>query len=289
MKTQLRAFTAVSLLIVVSTYLLLVRTGVGQRWDDRAYLGGLLASQSTRQDLTAILHRISIPSIALALIAVVAIGFARRRPRDSLITAGAIVGSILTAEILKRVLPRPDLAADLNALVNDSNRENFPSGHATIATAFALGFILISSPALRGIVTLGALLFTAFVPMAAVAAGWHRPSDALGGIALAAGWLGLAALVIVQDAETSADPPPVPPLRRLITLCLVVLGTAVLGTLLWVWLGSLTDIPVTHGGKAFIIGEALIALLAVTVVGTFSRICPELDSRPLARRDDVHA
>lgn len=279
MKTQLRAFTAVSLLIVVSTYLLLVRTGVGQRWDDRAYLGGLLASQSTRQDLTAILHRISIPSIALALIAVVAIGFARRRPRDSLITAGAIVGSILTAEILKRVLPRPDLAADLNALVNDSNRETFPSGHATIATAFALGFILISSPALRGIVTLGALLFTAFVPMAAVAAGWHRPSDALGGIALAAGWLGLAALVIEQDAETSTDPPPVPPLRRLFTLCLIVLGVAVLGTLLWVWLGSLTDIPVTHGGKAFIVGETLIALLAVTVVGTFSRICPELGTR----------
>ena len=258
---QLLILAVAAGLVFVSTYVIFIRTPFGQRWDDRAYLGGLLASLGMRQDLTAILHRITVPSITLAMLGLLAVALVRRRTALGVLTMVSVGAAILTSEILKRALARPDLAEDLNALVGKGNEATFPSGHSTIATAFALGFVMVSAPRLRGIAT--------------VAAGWHRPSDAIGGIAVALIWLSAAAAGAARRSRTLM--PSAPSLRTLAVMVVGVLILRLAGTVTWVWFGSIADVPVNNGTEAFLVGQGLVTSVAVAGVSCFAALIGTLD------------
>jgi hypothetical protein len=63
-------------------------------------------------------------------------------------------------------------------------RNTFPSGHATAATAIAVGAILVSPLRVRWLVVPLAAGYAALVGHATQIAGWHRLSDAIGGVLL---------------------------------------------------------------------------------------------------------
>ena len=63
--------------------------------------------------------------------------------------------------------------------------EAWPSGHSTAAMALALAAIYAAPATLRALVGVCALTFAGGVAVAVVVLGWHYPSDAVGGFAVA--------------------------------------------------------------------------------------------------------
>lgn len=135
-------------------------------------------------DTTAveILATVSGWSLVAAIGVVMTVAMVRRRPRLALGAGAVIAGSIVTAELLKRViLPRPRLDPNVVPWHVDNI---FPSGHTTIATAVAVAFVLVVPYRLRGLAALAGGFYAAGVAVATLDAGWHRTSDALGAILL---------------------------------------------------------------------------------------------------------
>lgn len=278
---------ATSAVLALSLYIVFVRTPIGQRWDDRAYLGSLLASLEARQRITSILHEIRISTIVLMVILLLVIGLLRRRFATAVITAVAFGGAVLSAEILKRVLHRPDLAPDMNSLINESNIDTFPSGHATIATAFALGLLIVSSLRARLWIATFGMLWAAGISTAALIAGWHRPSDVMGGIALATAWLAAAtALTTGRFGRIRSVGDTV---RWLIPIGTAVLLLALGLLLAWIARGDTSQIPVGGGLTAFIAGAAIVAASAITVVGVFAYLLRDLSFGPAETADLMDA
>jgi membrane-associated phospholipid phosphatase len=255
---------------LVGLYVVFVWSPIGQRWDDRALLGGQLASPEARHMLTSALHGIRISTLGLMVVLILMIGLALRRLSTAIIVTVAFGGAILSAEILKELLPRRDLAPALNAYVDNGNIDTYPSGHATIAMGFALALVIIASPRYRPAVAAFAMLWAAAIPMAALAAGWHRPSDVLGGMALALMWLSAAsAIAVARFAQAGTTPPSQ---RYLAWIGLAVLAMCALGLMGWVALGDPRDIPVDGGFIAFTVAEIGIAVAAVACVAVFAHV-----------------
>ena len=261
-------------LVLVGCYAVLVRTPIGQRWDDRSLLGGQIASLSARQQLTSYLHEIRISTIVLAIVVLLVIGLLRRRLATALIAVLAVGGAVISAEILKRVLPRRDLAPELNSYIDNGNIETYPSGHATIAMSFALAVLVVSSPRARSYVVPFAMLWAVGVPMAALAAGWHRPSDLIGGMALAMLFLAAAtAIITYRYAQIHNTPLTV---RWLFVSGLMALVIAMAALLLWFTRGDTASVQVGGAIPAFVFGEIAIAITALAAVGLFAFLLRDL-------------
>lgn len=160
---------------VLILHALVVGTTWGQRLDERALIGhDFLASRSAQAD--AFLEVVSIGTLVLATLLVVGLAFARRRPRLALVAAVSIVASLVCTELLKMViLERPPLIGETLIVEN-----SYPSGHTTVGMSIAVAVMLVAPRrALIG-VAIGAGLVGAAFGVAVVAAGWHRPSDAVG-------------------------------------------------------------------------------------------------------------
>ncbi len=118
----------------------------------------------------------------------VAVAFARRRPRVAL-AAGLVLGlAPLTAETLKPLLAHP------HAWVGGSEitAASWPSGHATAATALALCAVLVAPARLRPLVATLGVMFMAAVGVSLLILAWHLPSDVLGGYLVGTLWAALA-------------------------------------------------------------------------------------------------
>ena len=111
----------------------------------------------------------------------------------------------LSAELLKAVLPRPSYGTEI-AILASKDYDTYPSGHATIATGFVLALVMVNNNRWRPLVALLGLLWSSAVATGVVAAGWHRPSDAIGGIALATAWLSLSAAFLSRERGLAAEP-----------------------------------------------------------------------------------
>ena len=75
--------------------------------------------------------------------------------------------------------------------------DTYPSGHTTVGTSFALAIVLISSPRLRSWSAVAAGIMGTSYATAVLFMGWHRPSDALGGIAWSGFCFAVAAALLV--------------------------------------------------------------------------------------------
>lgn len=281
LQSRARGFAVLACLagaFAVLLYLVFVRTPIGQRWDDRAYLGSLVAGLESRQRITSILHEIRISTLVLMVALLLVIGLLRRRFATAVITAVAFGGAVATAEVLKRVLHRPDLAPDMNTLINESNIDTFPSGHATIATAFALGLLIVSSLRARLWIAAFGMLWAAGISTAALIAGWHRPSDLIGGVALATAWL--AAATALATGRFGRVRPVGDAVRWLIPVGAAVLLLALGVLLAWISRGDTGQIPVGGGLTAFIVGAALVATSAITAVAVFAYLLRDLSFGP---------
>jgi len=179
-------------------YLLLDGTAFGQAWSDQAYLGSHLQPNYARRMETAWLHLITPITTGLMCLVLIGIGIVRRIWLVGFIAAVGLGLATLISEALRMVLPHPDLATGYEALMDGKTYQTFPSGHATIATATTLGLLLVSGPNWRTPVAIVGTFATTLVAAGTVAATWHRPTDALGGIAIAFAVFSLAAWITVR-------------------------------------------------------------------------------------------
>jgi hypothetical protein len=191
---RLAALGTASFALVGLVYLLSAQTTRGQVIENALFDA---RSEQLRGHETAIeiLATISVWSLVAAIAAVMAVAIGRGRPRLAL-GAGAVIGlSIVTTEVLKKlVLPRPHLDPDAAPwhLANV-----FPSGHTTIGVATAVAFVLVVPYRLRGPAAVAGAVYATAVAASTLEAGWHRTSDALGAIFLVGGMALWACAVLV--------------------------------------------------------------------------------------------
>ena len=277
----------------VAAYLLLVLTPSGSRGTTRRWWGGCASAAADRAEVGPLpqVGRHRDPG-AHGRRGGVVVGLVRRRARLALLAGGAFFAAVLSAELLKAVLPRPSYGTEL-AILASKEYDTYPSGHATIATGFVLALVMVNNNRWRPLVALLGVLWSSAVATGVVAAGWHRPSDAIGGIALATAWLSLPPRSSAASAAWPAEPgrlrssPPVP--RRALALLVVV--TAVVLALT----SSQARQPADVAWWAFPIGQITIDLTAIAAEGTYAWLLKALRfgdpgraqrhrSRPLIRR-----
>ena len=144
-----------------------------------------------------VLGTVTIPSLALALAAILIVGAIRRCVPGAAIIAAGFGCAVVGGELLKHLLPWHALVPGDSSLVADLQRETYPSGHTTIGTSLALALVLVSSASWRPWLAILAGFMSASFATGVLFAGWHRPSDALGGIAWSGFSMSLAAAAAV--------------------------------------------------------------------------------------------
>lgn len=189
---------AACLLGLAVLYLLAVRTGFGQHLDDDALLGRSL-NPRVQHASSRLLRSIDVSSLVALGGTIVLLAITRARIRLAVGAAALIVGATATAEGLKHVLARPELTGPDRLPV-----PSFPSGHTTVAASLALGLVIVLPARWRAPAAVLGLAYAAAVGVATVTAGWHRPSDVVGGFLITVAW----AAVVCAALEAWAPPAP---------------------------------------------------------------------------------
>jgi hypothetical protein len=186
----------------------------------------------------------------------------------ALIAAASIGLAVFCTEILKLVLlERPELiATSLN-----SGENSYPSGHTTVGMAVCIAAMLVVPARLRIATALASGGIGAAFGIAVVAAGWHRPSDAVGAylVCLAAG---AAAAVVIRLWPDSSERAPKRELRggRLrigaTELALMALGLALLAVFGIAAL-SARGVPLFSAGTGFLVASGALVFASFACAG----------------------
>ncbi len=169
-----------ALALLVLTYLIFATTEAGQIVENLALRGAEFRSEADRESALGRLSVVTVAIYLLAVVAVLTVGFLRRREPLALIAAATMVGAVVLAEILKGVLPRPALVDGPIWLL----RPSFPSGSAAVAAAIAIGGLMVAPDRLRWMAMTGGVVFAGLIVEAVQTTGWHRLSDTIGGVLL---------------------------------------------------------------------------------------------------------
>jgi hypothetical protein len=256
--------------LVALLYLVLNCTARGQRIDDAAVKGRVAIDAEGVGEANRLLRTIDVASVALVGGTIMVVALTRRRPRLAIAAGAVILGANVTTQLLKDVLPRPDLIPGPDPL---KPYNIFPSGHSTVAMSLALAAVLVASLRVRGIVAVIGALYAAAIGVATLTAGWHRPSDAIGGFAVVTAWACVAAWWDRREAAPAAaeseQPAPVA------TPALVVIGAvlALLAFAIFVLvvvarrLGNLDAVPLgaPYRSAAFAISGAALVLVGAVL------------------------
>jgi membrane-associated phospholipid phosphatase len=167
------------------TYALAMLTPAGRSLDRLSSIGRVGTGWSVQAADLAVLEIISVATLGLALAALVSVSVGRGRGRDGLRACAAVLGAIVTAEVLKHVLPGPN---PWTGEWSGFDGGSFPSGHAVVVTSISLAVLSISSDRWRRLLVGPLVAGTAIATTATVTVGWHRPSDVLGSLFLATAW-----------------------------------------------------------------------------------------------------
>lgn len=171
-----------------------VRTVAGQHFGNAVYDARFAVrgrAQEAADTLLGSLTEFSLLGIGVVLMAV---ALMRRRPRLALAAGVVVFGTAVLAQILKRVLPRPDLGVDPPWLAHNTA----PSGHASISMAIAIALVLVVPVRWRIPAGIVAYLWASSIAAGTLAAGWHRPTDTYTGELLAFAMGALTAAVLVR-------------------------------------------------------------------------------------------
>lgn len=254
----------------MALYYAVVRTYWGQRLDEHAFVGRAVVAGEPAEGADNLLSTISTGTLALAVVALAALALLRRRPTLALLAAAVVGGSLIVTEILKLVvLTRPPLVP--SSVLDNS----FPSGHATIGIGVGLAMVLVVPAGLRIAAGLGAATLASAVGIATVAAGWHRPSDAVAAylVALCVSAAVSAAVVRWAPGGGLSSPERRGPPRAQLTrfrigfdeLVLAVLALGAGGLFLLALLRA-EGVPWTSAGVGFLLSASAIAASALVVV-----------------------
>jgi membrane-associated phospholipid phosphatase len=177
---------------VLVVYAVFVRTSLGREIDELAYEGRSVVRPRATQATDRLLRSISNSSLAFCGAAFVVVALARRRWRLAGAIVVAIGGSVVTSEVLKDVLWRPATDPPSSIPFN-----SYPSGHATVGMALALGLVLVVTHHWRWLASIVAAVIAAAFGTGVLTTGWHRPSDALGAFLVCLAWFSAVSAVLV--------------------------------------------------------------------------------------------
>ncbi len=200
---SLVAACVVSVGLVAAVYVVAVRTTRG-RVLDGASLRGATQSRSSATDLVQrLLDVVSVASLVMAVLGLVVIALLRFRRDLAVAAVVLVVGSNLTAQVLKRLLPRPDLGL---SETTPATLNSLPSGHTTVAFSIAVALVIVSPIALRPLAAVAGTVYASGTALATLTAGWHRPSDSLAAFFVVTAWAA-GTLVYVVRGSRGDDPP----------------------------------------------------------------------------------
>jgi hypothetical protein len=274
-----------ALALFVGTYLAFVGTDIGQTAENLAVRGAELRTDATRNASLDQLTPISVVTFTLAILAVIGVGALRRRPGLGVLAGAAMGVSVVLAELLKEVLPRPMLVDGAAWLT----RNTFPSGSAAVAMAIAVGAVLVVPDRTRWLAVAAGAPFAAVIVNAIQVAGWHRLSDTIGGVLLvvavaAAGVAAMALAGLVQPSRSGR-------VHRRIHTILVAIGVTLIavGLLMVVLLVTFPILTSPVGGRRAFLQAAFPLLgagLTIFVLVAFTRLIEPFSlgtSTPAAR------
>jgi hypothetical protein len=188
---------AVLLFLCAAGYVIFVLTEPGQRFDNAAYFGRGASGAEVIQWDRNLLGAVTKGYLAGVLVLLAVLALARRRWMSGTAAAFAVLLSVGGAEALKSNLPHPELAMPQGAEPGYFREDTYPSGHTASGCSLALGLILVSSARWRAAMSGVCALVCAAYATGVVFLGWHRPSDALGGILWTGACFALAVGVLV--------------------------------------------------------------------------------------------
>jgi membrane-associated phospholipid phosphatase len=249
-----RAATGLAVVALIAVYVLALGTRAGIAFDRRALLDAHTTKPwSEHWTVSDALHAVAAASFALMAIAVAALrrGDGRRLAAAALMVGGASV----SAQLLKRGLPVPDLIGPAST---HAVERSFPSGHA--ATTLALGLAVVD--AMRGgwrAAAVGfAVVCSTAVGVGLLTLGWHYPSDVVGGFLIAGAW-----------AAATRGPPA--RAARPGAAVVAVLLLAAIGCLALPWVAFAHLVDGRAAPPAFVGGASAIAFAAIAVTAGSSR------------------
>jgi len=221
-KTRFLPGAAVCCVLFVICYAAFVGTVWGHQLDDSVYLGrdGLSRHLIVLDD--RLLMKVSRETIIGAACVLFLISTLRRSLVVGVIAVAGFFAAVLGAEVLKQVLPWRELVPE-DVMLEGMQLGTFPSGHATVATAFGLGLLLVWPARWRSWLAVFAGVLSAIFASSVVFAGWHRASDALGALAWSGVCMGLAAAIAVRLRGRPAIGKARPPLSGIVVLGVVLL------------------------------------------------------------------
>lgn len=164
----------IAVLLCAVTYFFAVLTTTGQ-WIDSSVLEAAHLNYEPGLPLSVI----SPLFIAITLGVIALLGAIRWGVGRGLLIILASGAALVLSQVLKfNVLERPSLI--------DIAENTFPSGHITAFAVICLALICAAPPTLRGIMSVIAVAVMCGAVTQILLAGWHRPSDVVGAIFLAA-------------------------------------------------------------------------------------------------------
>ena len=190
------------------TYLVFVSTSGGQELEGallpRAEQGGGYEQQT---DLVVpakeVLATFGDPTLLVLLLAgVFVVGALGRRLRAGIAGVGIVLATVAATSALKDVLVRPELG-----VVGSSSHNSFPSGHVGVAMGLLLAFLLVLPDRARPWLAVPGAVGVAVVASSTMVVGWHRLSDTVGGVLVAAALYFVATAVLARGDGTAAARP----------------------------------------------------------------------------------
>lgn len=257
------ALCAVALVVLTMVF---VWTHAGQRLDDAALRGQVVQHARSAERSDELLRTISFGSLAFLGVSLVGIAAARGRWYLALGVGAIIAGANVTTQIYKHFVHRPDLIAGVNNVIP---LNTLPSGHSTVAASLAAALVLVAPVRLRPVAaTLGALYACGMAAMT-LAAGWHRPSDAVSAFAVVGIWTFGVIAALVAARGTGAP-------RAHEGLPSLVLGLVAVLMLAFAVILVSTTIDTAAGFRSVRLGVAYVVALGSIVVTGVAFILTEV-------------
>jgi membrane-associated phospholipid phosphatase len=216
---------AVSVLLLLAIYLVAVRTGIGQRFENAVWLGSGQTAVRRPAQAAGALNLIGNSTGIAAVAGIFLIGVLRRQVALAVAGVAVVGASVITAEYLKDGLARPNLVPGWP----DDAGNSFPSGHTAIAMAVMFALVIVVPYRLRGLVASCTAALATEIGALTIVARWHRPSDTLGADLMVLCYASLAVLVLAAFGRVRpAVPRPADgrPARGLVALSPLTFGTA---------------------------------------------------------------
>jgi membrane-associated phospholipid phosphatase len=237
-------------LAFVAAYLLFVRTEAGRGVENGVVRSAQSAGTAVdwavplqEADLVVVLGGVAVLLVVISLV--------RRRPALGVLALVLLAAPLVAAQLLKLyVLERPSTGDRLGVASHNS----FPSGHVSAAMAVLVALAIVLPRRFRSKALVAGGFGVAWVSAAAVALGWHRLSDTVGGCLLVAA-VTCAGAAVVSARRPDGDRVPLVPVLTgfLAPPALVLTGFAVLAT-------------ATSSAAQFVAALVLAALSAMAVV-----------------------